>query len=179
MVTSHVGVETRLRVVNFPFYFQVKLPTHPMASQFRVQIVGEEEIPQFVALMVPCFAEYSVERLVGNVDTPEAIKANTERHLRAAREHMEETGRHVAIKCTETITGQDKMVACAYWFVFDKPRSPENARRCNYLLGAEWLPEGERRQMALKALDPVAEKRRKWTAGRGHAILYVDRRVGH
>lgn len=142
-----------------------------MASPFRVKIASEDEISQLVDLIVPCFAEYSVERVLGNVDTPEAIEANKQRHLRAAREHMEETGRECAIKCVETTTGQEKMVACAYWFVFDKPRSPEKAKRRNYLFTAEWLPEGEQRQKALKALDPVVEKRTKWTVGRGHAIL--------
>ena len=163
-----------MQVELFPVTVQLERPASPMASQFRVETASQDEIPKLVNLIIPCFADYSVEIVLGNVDTPEAIEANSERHARAAREHMQETGRECAIKCVETTTGQGKMVACAYWLVFDKPRSPENARRRNYLFTADWLPEGERRQKALKALDPVVEKRVKWTVGRGHAILYVD-----
>lgn len=141
-----------------------------MPSRFRVQLAREDEIPDLVALIVPSFAQYSIEQTLGNVDTPESIKANTERHLRTYHEHMEETGRPCAIKCVETASG--KMVACAYWLVFDKPRSPENARKEYYLLSCSWLPEeGGERERIRAAFKPVIDARAKWTVGRGHAVL--------
>lgn len=142
-----------------------------MASQFRVELVGEEEIPNLVKVIVPAFANFSVEQVMGNIDTPEAIKAATERHLRAAREHKDETGRDCAVKCVETTSGKNNLAACAYWLVFDKPRSPENVSRPLYKLSADWVADGEERKRAQKALSPVTEKRAKWTSGKGHAIL--------
>ena len=142
-----------------------------MATQFRVELVGEEEVPKLVEVIIPAFADYSVEQMLGNIDTPESIKAATQRHLRSVREHKDETSRKCAVKCVETTSGNDELAACAYWLVFNKPRSPENAYRPDYLMSAAWLPEGEQRERGLKALRPVTEKRAKWTVGRGHAIL--------
>ena len=143
-----------------------------MSSQFRVELASEDEIPNFAAMMVPSFAQYSVEQIMGNFNTPAGIKASTERHIRACREHMAETGRPSAIKCVETTSGEDKMVACAYWFVFDKPRSAENAKKESYLLSGSWLPEENgQRDRARKAYKPTIDTRIKWTIGRGHAIL--------
>jgi GNAT superfamily N-acetyltransferase len=142
-----------------------------MASQFRVELVGEDEIPALVAIMVPAFAIYAGEAILGNVDTPESIQANTQRHIFAAKEHMDETGRKCAIKCVETTSGNNEIAACAYWLVFDKPRSPENAYRANALMSATWIPEGEQRERALKFVQPASVKRAQWTVGRPHAIL--------
>ncbi|KAK3697204.1 hypothetical protein LTR37_017605 [Vermiconidia calcicola] len=143
-----------------------------MASMFHVELASEEELPDLVGLIIPTFAHYGLEQLVGNFNTPEGIKAATERHLRAWRDHVEETGRPLGVKCLhqDAASGQETMVACAYWAVFDRPRSPEDMEKVNYLLSGAWLPE-EQRVMARARLQPVLDMRTKWLAGRGHAIL--------
>ena len=144
-----------------------------MASQFRVELAGEDEIPSLVAMMVPAFAQYSIERVLGNVDTPEGIQAATQRHSRAVREHLEETGRPCAVKCVETTSGSNIIAACAYWMIFDKPQSPDNARKTNYLFTAEWLDE-DQKEKAKSAFKPMLDMHFKWTKGRGHGdLLYM------
>lgn len=140
-----------------------------MASQFRVELVGEEAIPDLAKLIVPTFCEYSVEKIMGNTDTPEGIEGATQRHLYAAREHMEDTGRRCAVKCVDVAT--DEMAACAYWYVYDRPRSVEKLQRGAYLASAEWLPEGEQRQRAVDAMKAVIETQAKWARGRPYALL--------
>ena len=138
-------------------------------SQFRTELVSNAEIPKLVELIVPTFAIYSVERILGNDGTPESIKAATERHLHAAKQYTDETGRLCAVKCTDTATGA--LAACAYWLIYPKPRSRENTLRGQYLVSASWLPDGEHKDAALKAMRPVAEKQAKWTMGRPFALL--------
>ncbi|KAK3715234.1 hypothetical protein LTR37_007201 [Vermiconidia calcicola] len=143
-----------------------------MASQFHVELASEEELPDLVGLIIPTFAHYGLEQLVGNFNTPEGIKAATERHLHAWRDHVEETERPLGVKCLhkDAASGQESMVACAYWAVFDRPRSTEDMEKVNYLLSAVWLPEKQRKK-ARARLQPVLDMRTKWLAGRGHAIL--------
>lgn len=143
-----------------------------MASHFRVELAREDETSEITAMIVRAFAQYSVERILENVDTPESIQAATKRHIRAIREHREETGRPCAVKCVAVTSGEEKIAACAYWYIFDKPRSPENARKQNYLFSAEWVPEEhEQRKKAQTAFQPVFDTLAKWTHGRGFGWL--------
>ena len=146
-----------------------------MSSEFRVELVGEDEVPNIVAMIIPAFAQYSIETIKDNFDTPESIQAATQRHLRSVREHYEETGKLCAAKCVETESGKDMMVACAYWLIYDKPRTPEYAHKLNHLFTADWVTEeGGRREKARKAFKPVEETHIKWTIGRGHGdLLYM------
>ena len=143
-----------------------------MVSNFRVEECREEDLPDLVELIIPTFAQYAMEIFLGNIDTPEAIHAATERHIRAWREHMDETGRPCAIKCVhrDPDSGKETLVACGEWFIFDKPRSPEDMRKVHHLISASWL-EGERRQKAERMFKPVIDTRAKWLSGQGHAIL--------
>lgn len=152
-----------------------------MTSNFHVEVAKEEDIPKLSALITPTFTDVPLEILLGNIDTPEAIAASGERHLRAWREHLEETGKSSAIKCiyTDPSTGREKLATRAEWYIFDKPRSPGNARKWNYLLSGEWLPEEDgQRAKANNGFRPMAQVRIKWTAGRAHALcqyLVTDR----
>ena len=145
-----------------------------MTPKYRIEIAGEESVHELIALIIPTFAHFPTETLVGHFDTPEAIQASSQRHLRAWREHMHETGRPVGIKCmhTDPATGQERMVACAEWYIYDKPRSPDRMQDLNYLLTADWVSEDNGQQQKAKEMfKPVIEARIKWTAGRGHAVL--------
>lgn len=145
-----------------------------MSTPFQVQLASESEIPSFVSLIVPTFANYEVEQLFGNTDTPEAIEAAKQRHLRALREHKEETGLESGVKCTtnDLGTGKEVIAACAYWFIFPHPRSKENIARTNYLISGEWLDENSaQREKAVRSMQSTVDIRRKWLSGRPHAIL--------
>ena len=138
-------------------------------SRFHIELVPNEEIPKLVELIVPTFAIYSVERVLGNDGTPESVKAATGRHLHAAKQYTDETGRLCAVKCIDTASGA--LSACAYWLVYPRPRSREDTLKGQYLASASWLPDGERKDAALRAMRPVAEKQAKWTMGRPFALL--------
>ena len=144
-----------------------------MSSRFHIEVGKAEDIPKLAALITPTFADVPLEILLGNIDSPEAIAASGGRHLRAWHEHLSETGRSSAIKClyTDPQSEEKRLAACAEWYIFDKPRSIENARMWNFLLSGEWLPEEDgHRAKANDAFRPMAEARIKWTAGRAHAL---------
>ena len=145
-----------------------------MSSPFRIELAREDEARVLAGLIIPAFAHDPIEKARGNVDTSEAIEAASKRHLQAWNEHMEETGRPCAIKCihADAATGKETFVACAEWFIFDKPRSPEDVKKPHYLLSADWLPDVDPlKETSKRAMKPVFDARAKWLTGRGHAIL--------
>ena len=143
-----------------------------MCSNFSVREANDEDVPALVKLIVQIFAQYEMEQLIGNVDTPESIQASIERHRRAYREYRNETGRSCAVKCvhTDPESGNETLVACGEWYIYPKPRSPEKAHKPNYLLTAEWL-KGEQGEKARKMYSSVNEARNRWLSGRGHATF--------
>lgn len=144
-----------------------------MSSCFHIEPAKAEDIPQLAALITPIFADVPLEILLGNINSPEAVAASGGRHLRAWHEHMYETGRSSAIRClhTDPQSGEKMLAACAEWYLFDKARSVENARRWNFLLSGEWLPQEDgQRAKANDAFRPMAEARIKWTVGRAHGL---------
>ncbi|KAK5173335.1 uncharacterized protein LTR77_002016 [Saxophila tyrrhenica] len=145
-----------------------------MSNIFRIEIAKENEIPDLAALMIPTFAHFTVEAMLGNIDEPKAIEAAGQRHLRAWREHMDETGRASGIKCvaSDLETGEEVLAACAYWYIFSHPRSAVHMHRPNFLLSADWVSEeNDRREKLRRSLQPVIDMRQKWLKGRGHAVL--------
>ncbi|KAK3053044.1 hypothetical protein LTR09_005670 [Extremus antarcticus] len=145
----------------------------PGLPAFEIRVAAEHDIPALTALIIPTFAHYHIEQMLGN--HPSAIEAASARHLRAHREHIAETGEASGIKCMalDPNSGEEVMAACAYWYFFPHPRSQESMDPSpNYLLSADWVPEenGEREKMR-RCLQPVLTTRRKWVQGRGHAIL--------
>ena len=143
-------------------------------NNLHIALSREEDIPEIMRVRIPAFAHIPVETMQGNVDTPEAREAAGQRHLRAWREHREETGRPCDIKCvrTDPESGEETIVAGAEWFIYDRSRSEEKTRRQNYLLSSDWVsPEDGRQEKARSWMKPIIDGRVKWTAGRAHGMF--------
>ncbi|KAK4553308.1 hypothetical protein LTR86_009608 [Recurvomyces mirabilis] len=143
-----------------------------MAEHFQIEFATEEDLPELTKIVAQSFGDYPIEQAFGNFDTPEARKATGQRHLRAWREHMEESSQYPAIKCVhaDPDTGKKTVVGFAEWFIYDRPRTPEKMEECNYLLFGAWLPE-ETGQEVRTWMQPLYDARKRWLSGRPHAVL--------
>ena len=145
-----------------------------MPLPFRIEVVPEDEVASLANVIVPAFAHLEIETFMGNTNDPSAIQAAGQRHLRTWKEHKAETGEASTIKCVhiDPETGKESIAACANWYLYSTPRSPQQTRYQNYLLNAEWLPLEDGKQEKAKAImKPVLDGRLRWLSGRGHAIL--------
>lgn len=145
-----------------------------MSSNLRIEVAKEHEIPATAVLISRTFAGPDVETFLGNIDTPAALEATKVRHLRSWHDHMDETGRPSVVQCihTDPATGIESLAACAQWFIFDKPRSPEMVEKPNYHQTGEWLSQEQGGPAKAEAIfRHMVASRVKWSRGRGIAIL--------
>lgn len=145
-----------------------------MAPTFSIREAGEQDIPEIMGVLIPSFEHIIVETALGNTNTPEDRKAAGKRHLRAWREHAAEFSMPCAIICvyTDPLNGKETIVAFAEWFIYDKPRSPEQYRKAHFLMSASWVPEeGGQRERAVRWLEPIVEGRVKWMGGRRSGLF--------
>ncbi|EMC91085.1 hypothetical protein BAUCODRAFT_314323 [Baudoinia panamericana UAMH 10762] len=145
-----------------------------MAPPFAIEAAREEDISDIISILVPAFAPYPIEALLGNIDTPDGRRAAGERHLRAWREHADELLWPSAIKCvhTDPQTNQRTIVGFAYWLIYDRVRTAEQYTRPHYLLSASWVPNSQGQQdLAKRTLQPILDKRVEWLGGRRCAVL--------
>ncbi|KAK5114061.1 hypothetical protein LTR85_010367 [Meristemomyces frigidus] len=144
-----------------------------MTSNLSVREARPGDILEIMTLALPCFEHIPVEQMLGNVSTPEGREAAGERHLQAWREHAAEFAMPCAITCvhTDPETGENTIIGFAEWFIYDKPRPPEQYRKTPFLLSASWVADESEREKAKRWLQPVIDKRVKWLGGNSHAIL--------
>lgn len=143
-------------------------------NNFRVEEAREEDIPDIMSILVPSFSHIPMEKLLGNVDTPEGRRACGQRHVQAWHEHGAEFVMPCAIKCihTDPGTGKETLVGFAEWFIYDKPRTAEQYTKQALLLSASWVPtENGEQARAKQWLQPLIEKRMQWMGGRRFAVL--------
>lgn len=144
-----------------------------MTSDFRIREARPEDIPKIMSVVLPCFEYIPVEQICGNVNTPEGRKAAGERHLQAWREHAQESTTPCAIACvhTDPETGTETIVGFAEWFIYEKPRSPEQYRKPPFLLSMSWIEDDGEREKVKRWMQPTLDKRIKWLGGRGCGVL--------
>lgn len=142
------------------------------SSAFRIEPVREANIHTCVAIIVGAFSAFPTERRFGNTPDAEGIKAATQRHIRAWREHVEDTGLSPAICCIhrDSQTERGTIVACAEWFIYPKPHPRNDQRGASYLISGSWLPDEERTKLEQAFKSPLGI-RAEWTAGRAYGLL--------
>ncbi|KAK4541536.1 hypothetical protein LTR36_007833 [Oleoguttula mirabilis] len=144
-----------------------------MASNFSIREARPEDILEIMSLLLPNFEHIPVEQILGNVNTPEGRKAASERHLQAWRQHAVDYAVPCAITCvhTDPDTGNEAIIGFAEWFIYDKPRSPEQYRKIEFLLSASWVVDEGKRERVKRWMRPVTDARIKWLGGRRSATL--------
>lgn len=141
-------------------------------SNFHVSPARDEDVGACTSIITDAFAAFSIERQLGNTNDAEGRKAAAQRHLRAWREHEEDTGLHPAVKCThrDPHNGKETIIACGLWFIYPKPLSRNEERGADYLISGTWLPDDQTAKIK-QIFRPAIEVREKWTAGRGYGLL--------
>lgn len=139
---------------------------------FRIEPAKKEHVRECVDIISKAFAEFSLERRLGNTADEEGKEATAERHLRAWNEHLEDTGTWQPIRCVhrDDKTGRETLVACAEWFIYPNADSTTKQRGASYLLSASWLPDDKGTELR-KAFRPTLDLRAAWTKGKGYGLL--------
>lgn len=144
-----------------------------MASNLKIEIASEEDLPELAAIINPSFQNVPSEVLMFGNTTAENLTKVAAQHLEAWRIHATESSLPCAIKCVHTNPDTEKqsIAGCAEWFMFDRERTAEHYEVAPYLLNASWVTNEVDRKKALSFNQPIIDKHKHWMGGRPHAIL--------
>lgn len=141
-------------------------------EDLRIEPVRDPDVSTCVGIITRAFSQFGIEQKLGNTADEAGRKAAGERHLRAWREHYDDTGAWPPVQCIhrDPQTGKDTAVACAEWFIYPRPELRDDQRGANYLISGTWLPEDEKMKLQ-RIFRSSLDTRAKCTAGRGYGLL--------
>lgn len=131
-----------------------------MASNLKIEIASEEDLPELAAIINPSFQNVPSEVLMFGNTTAENLTKVAAQHLEAWRVHATESSLPCAIKCVHTNSDTEKqsIAGCAEWFMFDCQRTAEQYEVAPYLLNASWMTNQVDRMKALSFNQPIIDK---------------------
>jgi GNAT superfamily N-acetyltransferase len=144
-----------------------------MASNIKIEIAGEDDLPELISIVSPAFQNVPAEVLMFGEPSPQNIANKAAQHLKAWRIHAQESSLPCAIKCvhTDPETGKKEIAGCAEWYTYDREREPERYLAQPHLLGASWMENEADKKKVMEFNQPIIDKHTQWMGGRPHALL--------